>query len=412
MRAYERLIEYAKVSTASAEGAAGTPSTARQFDLARKLAAELEALGAEGVFVDEHAYVYGRLPATPGLERVPCVALLAHLDTVPEFPGENVRPRLVEAYDGGDVPLGESGRVLSPTMFPHLKRLVGRTLVVTDGTTLLGADDKAGIAEIMTALERLQTERRPHGPVAVCFPPDEEIGHGAEELDLGRLGAAVAYTLDGGAPGEVVFENFNAAAAEVRFSGVSVHPGTAKDTMVNASQVAMEFHAMLPAGETPRDTEDHEGFFHLLEMAGDVESARLSYIVRDHDEGAFRARKACLEHAAKLLNARYGAGTVRLALRDQYRNMRPFVEAHPEVVEAALAATRACGLEPVVKPIRGGTDGAMLSARGLPCPNLPTGSYAHHGPYEHAVVEEMDGCVELVLRILDAFAANAAPHRS
>ena len=403
-RAYERLIEYAKVHTASVEDAEATPSTQRQFDLAHLLEKELRALGVSDVFVDEHCYVYGRIPATPGYEGKPCVGFLAHMDTIPDFSGENVKPRLVENYDGGDVALGTSGRTLSPAAFPHLTSLKGKTLIVTDGTTILGADDKAGVAEIMTAVERILSEKLPHGPVAIGFCPDEEIGHGAELMDLKRLGAELAYTVDGGGLGEIEYENFNAAAADVEFSGFNVHPGSSKDTMINASLVAMQFNGMLPSGDTPRDTEGYEGFFHLTEMEGNVEKAKLSYIIRDHDAGAFETRKKMMEHAAALLNARYGAGTVKLTIREQYRNMLEMVKPHFEVVEKAEAAYRAMGVEPKAVPIRGGTDGAQLSFRGLPCPNLPTGSYGHHGPYEHAVVEDMDQVVELILGIVREFA--------
>ena len=404
-RAYERLIEYARVHTSSAEDAAQTPSTERQFDLARVLERELAALGVNGVYVDEHCYVYGKLPATPGLEDKPCVGFLAHLDTIPDadFSGEHVNPRVIENYDGGEIALGESGRVLSPADFPHLPSLKGKTLIVTDGTSVLGADDKAGIAEIMSAVERILAEGAAHGPLAVGFCPDEEIGHGAALMDLKRLGAELAYTLDGGPFGEVEYENFNAAEATVEFCGFNVHPGSAKDTMINASLVAHQFNAMLPAGETPRDTEGYEGFFHLTDMAGGVERASLSYIIRDHDAAAFVQRKKTMEHIAKLLNARYGEGTVTLAFREQYRNMLEKVSSRFEVVEKALAAYRAMDVEPRVVPIRGGTDGAALSFRGLPCPNLSTGSYAHHGPYEHAAVEEMDRVVELLINIAKEF---------
>ncbi len=403
-RACDRLIEYARVHTASVKDAESTPSTRRQFDLARLLEAELKALGASDVFVDEHCYVYARLPATPGLEDKPCVGFLAHVDTVPDFPGENVKPRLIENYDGGEIALGTSGRALRPADFPRLAELRGKTLIVTDGTTVLGADDKAGVAEIMTAAERILAGGLPHGPVAIGFCPDEEIGHGAELMDLKRLGAALAYTVDGGAPGEIEYENFNAAAAEVEFRGFNVHPGAAKDTMVNASLVAFQFNAMLPAGDTPRDTSGYEGFFHLTNMEGSVERASLSYIIRDHDAGTFEARKKAMEHVAALLNARYGEGTVTLTLREQYRNMIEQIKPHFVVVEKVMAAFRALGTEARAVPIRGGTDGALLSYRGLPCPNLPTGSYAHHGPYEFAVAEEMDGVVELLLAIVEEFA--------
>ena len=400
MTAFDRLLRYVTVHTASSEDADHTPSTERQFDLARLLEREMKDMGLSDVFVDEHCYVYGKLPATPGLEGKPCVGFIAHMDTIPDFPGADVKPQIVENYDGGDLPLGDSGRVLSPRDFPHLRRLTGRTLMVTDGTTLLGADDKAGIAEILTLTERLLAEGTPHGPLAVCFCPDEEIGHGASALDLERFGAAFAYTLDGSEEGEIAFENFNACAADFQIRGFSVHPGSSKDTMINAGLVAMEINGMLPAGETPRDTEGYEGFFHLTEFRGDVSAARLSYIIRDHDAGSFAARKNTLRHIAALLNAKYGDGTVTLTLKDQYRNMAEIIREHYHVVELALAATRDAGLEPLVSPIRGGTDGAQLTYRGLPCPNLGTGGFAFHGPFEHASKEGMDKCVDVLCHLV------------
>lgn len=403
MRAYERLLQYVKIHTASVEGAESTPSAAREFDLAELLAEELRGLGVEGVYVDGHCYVYGAIPATPGYEDKPCVGFIAHLDTIPDFPGENVKPRLVESYDGGDIALGAGGRVLSPRDFPHLKRLAGRTLIVTDGTTVLGADDKAGVAEIMTMAEELLTGGRPHGPVAIGFCPDEEIGHGAALMDLERFGAKYAYTVDGGEEGGIEYENFNACAAVFSVTGFNVHPGSAKDTMINASLVAMEINSMLPAGDTPRNTEGYEGFFHLTDMSGDVEKARISYIVRDHDAGSFEARKAALRHIEKLINAKYGQGTVRLELRDQYRNMAEKVKPCFHVVENALEAIRMAGMEPAVEPIRGGTDGAQLTYRGLVCPNLSTGGFAFHGPYEHVSVEGMDKCVQVLLNIVENY---------
>ena len=400
MKAYKRLITYAKVHTASADDVENTPTTQRQFDLAYLLEKEMNAMGISGVSVDEHAYVYGRIPATPGYESKPCVGFIAHLDTIPDFCGENVKPRIVENYDGGDVVLGDSGRVLSPKDFPHLKNMVGRTLVVTDGTTLLGADDKAGIAEILTMAEQVMAENIPHGDIALCFCPDEEVGHGASLLDIPGFGADFAYTLDGDIEGGIEYENFNAAAAKVSFAGFNVHPGTAKDTMINASLVAMEFNSMLPSGDTPRDTEDHEGFFHLTDMSGDVEKAELQYIIRDHDAGAFAARKSMLTHIVKLLNAKYGEGTVTLTVREQYRNMLEVMEQHFDVVELAIAATKEAGLEPHICPVRGGTDGAQLTWRGLPCPNLGTGGFAYHGPFEHVSVEGMDKAVEVLVNIV------------
>ena len=403
MRAYERLMTYVKIHTASDDASETVPSTQRQFDLARYLEKELKELGVQEVYVDENCYVYGRIPAAEGYETVPCIGFIAHLDTIPDFSGENVQPRLIEKYDGGDIVLGESGRTLSPENFPHLTRLVGDDLIVTDGTTVLGADDKAGVAEVVTMAERLLTEDIPHGPVAICFTPDEEIGHGAALLDLKRLGAVMAYTADGGEAGEIEYENFNAASASVRFRGFNVHPGSAKDTMINASLVAMEFNSMLPAGDTPRDTEEYEGFFHLMEMKGDVEKASLKYIIRDHDAATFEARKLCLLHIEKLLNARYGEGTVAVSMKEQYRNMREIIDQHYEVVQKAMDAMQKCGIEPKAVPIRGGTDGAQLSFRGLPCPNLPTGGFAFHGPYEHASVQQMDQCTDVLCEIVKEF---------
>ena len=404
MRAYERLIRYAQVHTSSDESSTTVPSTACQFDLSRLLEQELNALGFADVYVDEHAYVYGFLPATAGMEDKPCVALIAHLDTIPDadFSGVNVRPQLVENYDGGDLTLGESGRVLSPAQFPDLKGCVGHTLITTDGTTVLGADDKAGVAEIMSACEEILAENLPHGRIAVCFTPDEEIGHGAALLDLKRLGADFAYTVDGGAPEEINFETFNAAGATVEVTGVNVHPGDAKGKMRNAALVAMEFNALLPAAERPERTEHYEGFFHLTEMKADVESATLRYIVRDHDAAHFAVRKATMEQAAKLLNERYGAGTVTLTLRDQYRNMAEVLEACPHVITRAEDAIRAAGRTPTRRPIRGGTDGSQLSFRGLPCPNLGTGGGACHGPYEHISVQNMDVMVKVLKALLTA----------
>ena len=400
MRAYERFIQYVQVHTASSEETDSTPTTQRQFDLSRLLAGEMEGLGMEGVLVDEHAYTYGFLPASPGCEDKPCIGLIAHLDTIPDFSGEHVKPTLVPDYDGGVVPLGESGRVLDPEQFPHLRKLVGHTLITTDGTTVLGADDKAGVAEIMTACERLIREKRPHGRVAVCFTPDEEVGHGAALLDLERFGADFAYTVDGGEPNEINCETFNAAGALFEVKGFNIHPGSAKDKMINAALVAMEIDSLLPAAERPEHTEDHEGFYHLIEMKGSVEKAELHYIVRDHDAASFAARQKTLRQIEKYLNEKYGDGTVSLSIRQQYRNMIEKLDGHMEIVELAEKAIRAVGLTPVRVPIRGGTDGAQLSFRGLLCPNIGTGGYCCHGPHEHISVENMDRMTEILLHLI------------
>lgn len=404
MRAYERLLGYVKVNTASSESGAGTsPSTQRQFDLARLLADELRALGVADAELTGSCYVYGHLEATPGCEGAPCLGLIAHMDTAPDFSGENVLPRVIENYDGGEVELG-AGRTLSAKDFPHLPSLKGRTLITTSGDTLLGADDKAGIAEIMTLIEQLQTERLPHGRIAVCFTPDEEIGYGTAELDLDRLGADYAYTIDGGPEGEIVYENFNAVAATVQITGVNVHPGSAKNIMVNAAQVATEFNACLPCCETPRYTEGYEGFYHLTSIEGTVERAELRYILRDHDAKKLEQRRETMQHAGKTLNERYGAGTVSVSFREQYRNMvEKIVPEHMHLVDSAIRAIEDSGIEPLRQPIRGGTDGALLSWEGLPCPNLGTGGYAYHGPYEHITAEGMDKCVEIIRRIVETF---------
>ena len=401
MKAYERLLRYAAVDTQSDEDKGDvTPSTAKQLDLTALLTEEMQAMGLQRVYSDEHAYAYGFLPATPGRENDPVIGLIAHIDTAPDFSGTGVKPQLHENYDGGDVVLGESGRVLSPAQFPDLKACVGHTLITTDGTTLLGADDKAGVAEILTACERLVTEGAPHGGVAVCFPPDEEIGHGAALLDLERFGAAYAYTVDGGAAEELSFETFNAAGARFAIHGVSVHPGSAKGIMVNAALIGTEIASLLPADETPAATENYEGYYHLTDVKGDVSEAEYRYIIRDHDAEKFAARCRKLEEIAAAMNDKYGAGTVELTVTEQYRNMAEVLAHHPQVVARAEQAIRRTGLEPDILPIRGGTDGSQLSFRGLPCPNLGTGGAAFHGPYEHITAENMETVVEILLHIV------------
>ena len=405
MRAYERLLRYVRVHTASAEDVDATPTTQRQFDLSRMLAEEMRQLGLEEVYEDEHAYVYGVLPASAGCEGVPCVGLIAHIDTIPDFSGENVRPQVMENYDGGDVPLGESGRVLSPAKFPHLARYTGQTLITTDGTTVLGADDKAGVAEILTACQRILTEKRPHGRLAVCFTPDEEVGHGAALLDLERLGADFAYTVDGGELDEINYETFNAAAAHWEIRGFNIHPGSAKGRMINASLVAAEINAMLPAGEIPALTEGREGFFHLIGMQGSVERASLDYIVRDHSAAGFTSRLETLRHIETCINEKYGPGTAALELRQQYRNMAEKLAERMDIVELAREAIRKAGLTPRDVAVRGGTDGAQLSFRGLLCPNLGTGGYCYHGPYEHIFAEDMDKAVDIILNLVAGLVA-------
>ena len=406
MEAYERLIRYIGFDTVSDEESETTPSTAKQFDLARELEREMREMGLQDVYLDDHAYVYGKLPATPGYEGKTPIGFIAHLDTVTTGKNGPAAYQIVPDYDGGAVALGDSGNSLTPEMFPHLKNMVGETLITTDGTMVLGADDKAGIAETLTMCEHLLRGDRPHGPISVCFTPDEEIGHGAALLDLERLGAKLGYTVDGSAVNEVESETFNAAAAKWEITGVSVHPGSAKDVMINAARVATEIDHMVPGNERPRDTEGRQGFYHLTDMSGDVTAAKMQYIIRDHDAVMFEKRKQTMRDVEKTINERYGEGTAKLTLIDQYRNMAEIIAQHPETVEAAFDAIRSIGLQPVSNPIRGGTDGAQLSFRGLPCPNLGTGGDSFHGPYEHISVQQMDKAVQVLEAIVDWFAAR------
>ena len=403
MKASERLLKYAVIYTGSDEDhAEQTPSTPEQMTLAQVLAKDMRDIGLTDVSVDAHAYVYGFLPATAGREQCPPIGFIAHIDIVNEFGTSEIHPQIVKEYDGGEIALGTSGRTLDTVQFPDLKQAIGKTVITTDGTTVLGADDKAGVAEILTMCERLVQDNLPHGKICVCFTPDEEIGHGAALLDLEKFGASYAYTVDGGAPNEVEWETFYAAAADWSIAGVSVHPGDAKDKMINAALVAMEINGMLPPDEIPAKTQGREGFFHLCDMSGDVSAAKLSYIIRDHDAEKFSQRKQTMREIERKINETYGAGTAALTLREQYRNMAEILQHHPDVVEQAKRAIRAVGLTPVSNPVRGGTDGAQLSFRGLPCPNLGTGAYALHGPYEHAIAEQMDVMTEILLHIAQA----------
>ena len=403
MKASERLLKYAVIYTGSDEDhAEQMPSTPEQMTLAQVLAKDMRDIGLTDVSVDAHAYVYGFLPATAGREQCPPIGFIAHIDIVNEFGTSEIHPQIVKEYDGGEIALGTSGRTLDTVQFPDLKQAIGKTVITTDGTTVLGADDKAGVAEILTMCERLVQDNLPHGKICVCFTPDEEIGHGAALLDLEKFGASYAYTVDGGAPNEVEWETFYAAAADWSIAGVSVHPGDAKDKMINAALVAMEINGMLPPDEIPAKTQGREGFFHLCDMSGDVSAAKLSYIIRDHDAEKFSQRKQTMREIERKINETYGAGTAALTLREQYRNMAEILQHHPDVVEQAKRAIRAVGLTPVSNPVRGGTDGAQLSFRGLPCPNLGTGAYALHGPYEHAIAEQMDVMTEILLHIAQA----------
>ena len=399
MKAYERLLKYVKFNTKSSHDSGLHPSTDCQFALAEALKEELISLGCADARISADCYVYASLEATAGYENADKIGFIAHMDTAPDFSGEGVNPIVTENYDGGYLALGESGRVLDPRNFPHLEHLKGRTLITTDGTTLLGADDKAGIAEIMTMLEVIIKEEIPHGKILIAFTPDEEIGEGADGFDVASFGADYAYTADGGEEGSLEYENFNAASASFSVNGMNVHPGSAKGVMVNASLVAMEINSLLPASERPEHTEGYEGFYHLTEMSGTVEQATLSYIVRDHSKELFEAKKQTLVRIEKYINEKYGEGTVLLTLKDSYYNMKEMILPVMHVVDRAKRAISKAGLTPTVLPIRGGTDGARLSYMGLPCPNLGTGGYAFHGPFEHITAEGMDKAVEILLNI-------------
>ena len=403
MSVRERFLRYIAIHTASDPASTTVPSAMREKDLAELLVTELLELGLTDAHMDKNGYVYAHLPAR-NCDNGVRLGLIAHMDTAPDFCGENVRPQILENYDGSDVVLGTSGRTLSRTMFPHLPSLAGKTLITTDGTTLLGGDDKAGIAEILTVLEQLQNSDAPHPVLSIGFTPDEEIGSSADHFDIAAFAADFAYTIDGGGTSSIEYENFNAASARFTVHGVNVHPGGAKNTMRNASLVAMEINAMLPAFEIPARTGGREGFFHLTNMSGDVEKASLSYIVRDHDAARFAGRLDTLQHIAKCINEKYGAGTAELELRETYRNMGEKIREQFHLVENARAVISSRGMTPSECAIRGGTDGARLSFMGLPCPNLSTGGHAFHGPYEHITVEDMEICVRVIAGIVDAYA--------
>ncbi len=406
MRAYERFLGYVKVNTKSDDDTGTTPSTACQWDLARALAEELKALGLEKAGVDENCIVTAWIPATAGCEDAPALGFLAHMDTSPAFSGQNVTPVVHEHYDGGDLELPKEGRVIRVADFPFLKGLVGKTIITADGSTLLGADDKAGVAEIVTACERLLASDMPHGRVCVAFTPDEEIGQGPDHFDVAAFGAKYAYTVDGGRAGSIEYENFNAASAVVTIEGVSVHPGTAKGIMENALLIAQEINAQLPPDEIPGRTEGYEGFFHLDGLTGTAAQARMGYIIRDHDKEKFEARKAMMADICDRVGKNHPTAKVSLDMKDSYYNMKEKLAGCMHLIDNANEAARMAGVEPVVEAIRGGTDGARLSFMGLPCPNLGTGGYNCHGPMELAVAEEMDTMVEIILNIVKLYSGK------
>lgn len=409
----EKFLRYVGIDTRSSEETGTHPSTEKQKNLGRILAGELQEMGAGDVFLDEeHCYVYAKLPGNleqSAAGKTETLGFIAHMDTSPDCSGENVKARFVQKYDGGKVLLNpEKQIVLDPAVFPEMKHYVGQTLIVTDGTTLLGADDKAGVAEIMTMAQiLLENPEIKHGPIAIGFTPDEEIGEGVDHFDLARFGADYAYTVDGGAIGELEYENFNAAAGKVTVHGINVHPGEAKNKMKNAALLAMEFNAMLPEQQRPDRTEGYEGFFHLTGMKGDEENAQLTYIIRNHSREKFETKKELFLQIADRLNEKYGQGSVEAEVKDSYYNMREKIE--PEnmfLVEAAKTGMEQLGIVPKIQPIRGGTDGARLSFMGLPCPNLCAGGHNFHGRFEYCVVESMEKIVDLLVLLAQTVKKN------
>ena len=400
MRVEERLLKYVSYWTTSDEECRQIPSSERQFELGKVLEQELCDLGLEKVTLTDHCYVYGLLPATKGYADKPAVGFISHMDTAPDFSGKDVKPQIIPDYDGNDVLLKGSGAYLKVSDFPTLKTLKGRTLITTDGTTLLGADDKAGVSEIMTAVEQIIAEKIPHGDIWIGFTPDEEVGSGADLFDLDYFKARFAYTVDGDYEGEVAYENFNAASASFEINGVNVHPGEAKDIMINAALVGCEIASLLPENETPAHTEGREGFYHLTDFSGDIAHAKVNYIVRDHDKATFEKRLDTLRGIEQKMNEKYHADTVKLNIQHSYSNMLEVIEKNEYVVAIAKKAIKNVGLEPVSRPVRGGTDGARLSFMGLPCPNLGTGGYGFHGPFEHISVEGMDTAVSVIKEIV------------
>lgn len=401
----DRFLHYVSFDTQSMDDQEQVPSTEKQLALAKALKEELEAMGASQVRMSEHGYVYAVIPATAD-HPVKSLGFVAHMDTAPTMSGKDVKPRIVERYDGQDLVLNKEKKIVMRVKdFPGMLDCVGKDLIVTDGTTLLGADDKAGVAEIMTMAEFfLSHPEIPHGKICIGFTPDEEVGRGADFFDVEHFGADAAYTVDGGPVGELEYENFNAASGKVDICGRGVHPGSAKGAMVNALLVGMEFQSMLPAFENPMYTEGYEGFFHLDQMAGDVESAHLEYIIRDHDREAFEKKKALFEEVSRYLNVKYGEGTVLTAVKDSYYNMKEQIEPdHLYLIDTAKEAMKSLDIKPLVSPIRGGTDGARLSYMGLPCPNLSTGGYNFHGKYEFIPVQSLEQMVEVLKKIVTLF---------
>ena len=404
MELKDRFLKYVAFDTQSDENSITFPSTDKQLVLLRALKEEMIQLGLTEVVMDEHGYVMGTIPASEGYEGAPVVGFISHVDTSPDMSGAAIKPQFVKNYDGGDIALNDT-LTMTVKEFPELKFFVGHTLITTDGTTLLGADDKAGVAEIMTMAEYLLAHPEvKHGKVRIGFTPDEEIGRGVDYFNVEAFGAQVGYTVDGGMEGELEYENFNAASAKWEVSGRNIHPGMAKDKMINAMQIAMELNSMLPAHQRPEHTEGYDGFYHLVGMRGEVEHAELTYIVRDHSRELFEQKKALMEQITAYVNGKYGEGTVRLTLKDQYYNMREMVEPHPEIIEKAMQAMEEAGVAPIIKPIRGGTDGSRLSYMGLPCPNLYTGGMNFHGKFEYVSLDTMYRSVQTLVNLVKLWA--------
>ena len=404
MELKDRFLKYVSFDTESDENSTTFPSTEKQLVLLNYLADEMRMLGMEDVTVDKYGYAMGTIPATKGYENAPVIGFIAHVDTSPDMSGKDVRPRVIEEYDGCDIQLNGS-LTMKVADFPELKNFVGHTLIHTDGTTLLGADDKAGCAEIMTAAEYLISHPEiAHGKIRLGFTPDEEIGRGVDYFDVAAFGADFAYTMDGSAEGELEYENFNAAAATIEIQGRNVHPGYAKNKMINAIQVACDLNALIPSIERPEYTTDYEGFYHCVGFNGTVENAKISYIIRDHDSEKFEQKKVFMWSCVDLLQKKYGEGVLKLTLKDQYFNMRKMVEPHPHVIDKAVEAMRMADVEPVIKPIRGGTDGARLSFMGLPCPNIFAGGMNFHGKFEYCSLNTMQKATQVIINLAQLWA--------
>jgi tripeptide aminopeptidase len=401
---FDRFLKYIAIDTQSDDNSATTPSTEKQLTLGRLLADELTKMGLSDVSIDEKCYVMATLPSNTK-KKVPVLGFIAHVDTSPDMPGNDIKPQIIKNYDGKDIVLNASLNLsLTTADFPELKQYIGQTLITTDGTTLLGADDKAGVAEIMTAINYLVAHPEiPHGTIKVGFTPDEEIGRGVDHFDVKKFGAEYAYTMDGGGIGELEYENFNAAGAKLYIQGRNIHPGYAKDKMINAMLVAMELNAMLPVNERPEFTKDYDGFFHIVKMDGTVEKAFLQYIIRDHDRVKFENKKKLIQGVVGFINNRYREDTVKLELTDQYFNMREKVEPVYHIVETAQKAMEELGIEPLVVPIRGGTDGARLSYMGLPCPNIFAGGHNFHGKFEYVSLESMEKACQVILKVIELY---------